>query len=225
MENRMPPELKFVLGAGAGGGLVSWAFTIMTGATFGLGPWLALPMCVILGTAAALIAVYVITPTDTSKTGRLIGYAVLCGFLWKPVLDAGRVLISQRIEAAQTAASVKKSVDELKTATPQTSTAAVGEKAHDVADQAAELLRSSDRLDNPRLEKQATERATAAVDAIALTSTADPEAAKLALTEIRKAAEDSNNGELAQFTATRIQRLDVQMLPATTTEPTTTTPP
>lgn len=217
----MPPELKFVLGAGAGGGLVSWAFTIMTGATFGLGMFPALLMCVILGTAAAVIAVYVITPTDTSKTGRLIGYALLCGFLWKPVLDAGRVLIAQRIEVAQTAAEVKKHVDELKTSPPATSTAAVGDKAHDVGDSAAELIRTSDRLDNPNLQKEASTQATEAVNVIAETSTANPVAAKLALEEIKKAADDSNNVNLANFAASRIEQ--IERAPVTTT--TAATPP
>jgi len=223
----MPHELKFVLGAGAGGGLVSWAFTIMTGATFGLDVWLALPMCIILGTAAALLAVYVITPTDTSKTGRLIGYAMLCGFLWKPVLDGGRAIITQRIEAEHHVDAVKQQVAELKGSAP-TAPGNVGEKAHDVGDSAAELIRSSDRLSNPILEKQASEHATEAVNAIAQTSTADPEAAKLALTEIKKAAEESNNDQLATLAASRIQRIDVEMVPVTTTiapAPTTTAPP
>jgi len=80
----MPKDVKLVLASGAGGGVVSWAFTIISGSTFGLSVWGALPLCIILGAAAALIAVYVVIPADVSKTGKLIAFALLCGFLWKP---------------------------------------------------------------------------------------------------------------------------------------------
>lgn len=204
----MPADVKFVLGSGAGGGLVSWAYTLMIGQTFGLGSWLALPMCVILGTAAAVVAVYVVTPTDTSKTGRLIGYALLCGFLWKPVLDAGRIVITERLEAAQSAASVGKQVTELRAAaTPE----AVAVNAKQTAEGASELLRSSDTLDNPGVEKRATEQASAAVDAIAETSTANPAAATLALEEIKDAAEKAGNDEVMKLAREKIRILRPQL--------------
>jgi len=197
----MPRDVKLVIGSGAGGGLVSWAFTLISGATFGLGAWPALPLCIILGAAAALVAVYVVTPADVTKTAKLIAFSLLCGFLWKPVLDAGRVVITQRVEADRTADAVKLQVSELKNATSPES---VGEKAHDAADGAAELLRTGARLDNPSVERQATIQATEAVNAIAETSTANPDAAKLALGEIRKAAQESDNAPLADLATRRI---------------------
>jgi len=201
----MPKDVKLVIASGAGGGLVSWAFTIMSGSTFGLDMWSALPLCVILGTAAALVAIYVITPADVTKTGKLIGFALLCGFLWKPVLDAGKSAINQRIDTARTSAQVATDVSALKSAsTPAT----VGEKAHDAASGAASLLRTSDRLDNANLDKQATTQATEAVNAIAETSTANPVAATLALGEIRKAAQESNNPDLADLASRRIMMIE-----------------
>lgn len=203
----MPADVKYVLFSGAGGGLVSWAFTLMTGATFGLGAWLALPLCVILGTAAALVAVYVITPTDTKKTGQLIGFAVLCGFLWKPVLDAGRIVIGERIEAARSVADVKQQVAELKRAeTPES----VGSNAHQAAAGAAELLRSSQTLDNPTVDKQATTGATNAVNAIAETSTANPLAATLALREIKEAADKADKPEVSRLAARKLETIGRQ---------------
>jgi hypothetical protein len=199
----MPNDVKLVLGAGAGGGLVSWAFTIMTGATLGLNVWTALPLCVILGTAAALVAIYVVTPTDTSKTGRLIGFALLCGFLWKPVLDAGRVLITQRVEAAQAATDVRSEVSELRAAAPP----AVAAQAQETAESAAELLRSSDQLGNVKVEKEATTRATEAVNVIAETATANPVAATAALDEIKRAAEQSSNFDVAKLAIQKISAI------------------
>ncbi len=201
----MPKDVKLVIGSGAGGGLVSWAFTLMTGATFGLDMWVALPLCVILGTAAALVAVYVVTPTDVSKTGRLIGFAVLCGFLWKPVLDAGRIVINQRIEAAQTSAELKVQLGQLKTAT--SAPASAGTNAQEVGSQASELLLTSDRLGNSRLEKQATEQATEAIGVIADSAKVDPAAAAFALEEIKKAAESSDNPELVGLAGAALRDL------------------
>lgn len=187
----MTKALNLVIGAGAGGGLVSWAFTIITGAGFGLNIWAALPLCIILGAAAALAAVYVITPTDVTQTGRLIGYALLCGFLWKPVLDAGRLIVSQHVEANEASEQLKSNVDQLKSSSA--APAEVGEKANQAATHAAKLLRTTDRLNNQKLEEQASTQATEAVKVIADKAAVNPAAATQALTQIKTAAEDSNN--------------------------------
>jgi len=205
----MERDVKIVIGAGAGGGLVSWAFTIMTGASFGLDKWSALPLCVVLGMGAALAGVYVITPTDVKQTGRLIGFAVLCGFLWKPVFDSGRAVITEKIQADQTSADLKSHVSELKRATtpPQIATS-----SHITADNASELLRTADRIDSPDLQKQAASQATDAVNAIAITSTADPLSATAALNQIRTAAEKADEQDVAHLAALKITHIQ-KMLP------------
>jgi hypothetical protein len=189
----MPNDVKQVLASGAGGGLVSWAFTLISGSTFGLSLWGALPLCIILGAAAALIAVYVIIPADVSKTGKLIAFALLCGFLWKPVLDAGRIVVAERLQASSTTAEVGHNVAALKTAPP----AAVASKAHETADAASALLRTGDRLGNDQINKEASSQATDAVNAIAQTSSADPATATVALQQIRNAAANSDHHEVA----------------------------
>ncbi|HEV2720393.1 MAG TPA: hypothetical protein VG323_10280 [Thermoanaerobaculia bacterium] len=201
----MPKDVKLVIGAGAGGGLVSWAFTLMTGATFGLNTWEALPLCLVLGMGSALAAVYVITPTDVSQTARLIGYAVLCGFLWKPVLDAGRIVITEKIHADQTSADLKARVSELNSATAQPQVAAPA-----AADNASELLRTAHKIDNPDLRDKAATQATDAVNAIAATSTADPATATAALSQIRIAAEKTNQPNVARLAATKIMIIQKQ---------------
>jgi hypothetical protein len=128
---------------------------------------------------------------------------MLCGFLWNPVLDAGRLIINQRIEVNQAAAQLKANVDQLKI-TPDAPTS-VGAKAGEAASQAAELLRTTDRLDNPKLEEQAATQAAEAVNVIAEKATANPAAATQALNEIMIAAEDSNNGDLAQVATQKME--------------------
>lgn len=197
----MPKDVKIVILSGVGGGLVSWAYAIMIGPTFGLSVWAALPLCLVLGPGAALAAVYVLTPTDISQTGKLIGYAVLCGFLWKPVLDAGRVVFTQRRDNAKTSAELKTQITQLKT---ETAAPQIASKAHIAADNAAELLRTADKIDNPNLQKEAAGQASDAINAIAATSTADPISATAALNQVRIAAEKSNAPDVANLATTKI---------------------
>lgn len=222
----MPKDVLFVIGAGAGGGVVSWAFTLMTGGTFGISSIAALPLCTILGIAAALVAVYVITPTDVTKTGKLIGFAVFCGFLWKPVLDAARVVLNEHIQVAQTTSEVKKQVSELRSASAPAATASaeIGAKAQDTATEVAELLRSSETLNNVKVDEAAKSQAAEAVSAIVQTSTANPVAATLALEEIRLAAEQTNKPEVAKLARESMRRVE-RVTPAPAEPMTTTQPP
>lgn len=207
---KIPSDVKVVLSSGAGGGLVSWAFSYMTNSSyitkvsFVLGKWEALPLCIILGAASALIAVYVVTPTDVSKIGHLIGFAVLCGFLWKPVLDAGRTLIDNRIKVAESSAKLDASISQAKKInTP----ADKGVIVHEVAAQASDLLRTSDRVPSGKLEKEATQQAKEAVEVISQSAPQNPVAAALALEEIRSAAEVTDRDALAELAGGKIQAI------------------
>lgn len=217
-------ELKVVLAAGATGGLGSWAYTVIVGTTFGIDNMLALPLCVILGAISALIAVYVITPTDTSKLPKLFGYAVLCGMMWKPVLDAAKIAISERLSYAQEQKVITKNVEDIATATAPVAPA----KIDAAASSATELLRTSDTLGNPKLEEHAKEQAESAVEAIADNAKKDPESAeraKVALETIAVAAEATDNQEVANKTRLRIRGIEMMLNPKKFTAGRVITPP
>jgi len=163
--------------------------------------WLAVPLCIILGTAAALVAVYVVTPTDVTKTGKLIGFAVLCGFLWKPVLDAGRVTLNRSLKTKSAPAQIKTKVDQLRTT--KAAPAAIGVDAHEAGSQVADFLSTSNRLDSSGLDVQAKD----AVKVIAETSKENPVAAALALVDIKNAAEGSSNNGVAKLAAEKIESI------------------
>ncbi|HEX6096956.1 MAG TPA: hypothetical protein VF432_11580 [Thermoanaerobaculia bacterium] len=200
----MSKDVRLVLLSGGGGGVVSWAYTMIGGAAFGLNEFLALPLSIILGAAAALVAVYIVIPADTTKTAKLTAFAVLCGFLWKPVLDAGRLVITQNLKASETKAEVKTNVAELKAASP----AAAPIKAQEAADSAAELVRIGDTLGNPAISENATKQATEAAQAIAQTPTLDPLAAKAALQQINHAAIETRNVQLQNVTQRHIDAIE-----------------
>ncbi len=202
----MPKDVTLVLSSGAGGGLVSWAFTLATtGSTFGLGRWEALPLCVILGAASALIAVYVVTPTDVARTGKLIAFSVLCGLLWKPVIDAGRAVVTEQLPAAAKGDKIKTDVKELR---QSNSPAVVATKAGELAQNTGELLRASDRIDNPTLKESASKAATEALTGIAATSTVNPVAASAAIEQIKIVAEDSNHEFVAKLAEEKLAAID-----------------
>jgi len=48
-----------------------------------------------LGTGAGFIGVYVIANSDTRSLLRCLGFALLCGFSWKPVYDGGEAIVKQ----------------------------------------------------------------------------------------------------------------------------------
>ena len=82
----------FVIAAGATGGVLSWIYAMTIGqppATSGiwtLFAWMA------FGMAAAYLGVYLIANTDTSVLSRCLAFALLCGFSWKPTLEAADAL-------------------------------------------------------------------------------------------------------------------------------------
>jgi hypothetical protein len=84
-----------VLCSGAAGGMLSLVHAFAVGREVTL-PWywaaLAFPA---LGAAAALIGVYVLTVSDTKAALRCIAFALLCGLVWKPVIEAGSALVTQ----------------------------------------------------------------------------------------------------------------------------------
>lgn len=211
----IPGDVKVVLISGGFGGIGSWAFTAMGGSTYGLGLWAALPLSIILGAMAALVAVYIIVPADVSKIPRLIAFAALTGFLWKPVLDAGRIVITDRIEVNRVQTDVKKQVEQLKTAEP----AAIPEKTHQAADAASALLRATDPLGNPAMNENAEEQAKEVVTTIAATSSADPESATIALRQISDAAIRAERPDVARFAAESIQRIQQTAPPLERTVP------
>jgi hypothetical protein len=200
---KIPSEFKFVLASGAFGGLVSWAYSAMAGTTFGLTKALALPCCLILGAFAALIAVYQITPTDVTQVGKLITYAALCGFMWKPVIDGGKLAITERIEVATGKRGTERALDNLSSAAP----AAAPSQIVAAKDSVTDLLESSNNLGSPELQQQATEQATDAVHQIADSAEKSPQVAAEAIQDIQTKANETNNPQLAAVAGAKLRQI------------------
>lgn len=202
----MSKDQKIVLAAGAFGGLASWAYSVMAGTPLYTDKWSALPLCVILGVAAAFVAVYMVTPTDLTQTGRLLGYALLCGIMWKPVIDGAAVILKQRtLVQDATSDTTAKATNLASAAAPQ-----IDAKRDETTDAVTKLLHASDQLANPDVKQAATQPASQAVDAIAATSSQNPVETKKALQKIADTAAQTNHPEVRTLALRRLQLIQIK---------------
>ena len=81
--------------AGAGGGVIFWAWSLLHGGLPGgdVAPfppqewlWISLVLTAIVGAGAALV-MQVVAATERTQKYRAIVFAVLCGFCWEPALS------------------------------------------------------------------------------------------------------------------------------------------
>jgi hypothetical protein len=94
-------DLVTVGGFGALGGLLGWAVMRWDGVPPRFGTWLDAPFSTVLGCAAALIFVFLVSNTDRKDHPRFISLALLAGLAWRPSLDAGLAIIEKRNELQQ----------------------------------------------------------------------------------------------------------------------------
>lgn len=160
-------QIGFILGFGALGGLLSIVYAATLGQPLPSSAWWTFPASAMLGMFAGFIGVFVIANTDTRDFLRCLGFALLCGFSWKPMYDAGSALVSQqtkvqaKIDAKEYTQKTAQAANELATAheppPPQTirqytSNAFAAIQAAKTADDPT--LRSEAITKSLRLEKQ-----------------------------------------------------------------------
>lgn len=201
----MSKDQKIVLAAGAFGGLASWAYSVMAGTPLYTDKWSALPLCVILGVAAAFIAVYMITPTDVTQAGRLLGYALLCGIMWKPVIDGATIIMKQKTTVQVATNNTASAATTLaNAAAPQIDT-----RRAETTDAVTKLLQVSDQLANPDAKQAAAQPATQAVNAIAATSSQNPVEARKSLQKIADTAAQTNHTEVRSLALKKLQLIQI----------------
>lgn len=89
----------FWLGAtGAAGGVVSWLYSMTVGTPLRSSVLIALGASVVFGATAAFFGAF-LANTAPEPASRALLFALLCGFAWHPVLDAGRAYAARLPEA------------------------------------------------------------------------------------------------------------------------------
>lgn len=191
-------EFGAVMGAGAFGGLLSWVWTITLGVELERLPRaLAVLACILLGAGAAVIGIYVIAKTDRRDLPHALGFAILCGFSWQLVYEAGlstlnrrdaRKQVEQRASSAATAETTLASAT-----TPEVKVQALDT----LADDAAALLGSSKEANSKEAEKKAVEVSVSALETIEKSAPATaPDITAIAVEQIADAAIDAGHPEV-----------------------------
>ncbi len=96
-------EVLLIIAGGAIGGLLSWVYSITLGLSTVLAGWQAVVASVTLGMGASFLGVYLIANTDTAPFYDALGFAVLCGFAWKPIYDGGAHLLTRQLNNKRSA--------------------------------------------------------------------------------------------------------------------------
>jgi len=112
-----------VAGAGAAGGAASVLFALVTDVPIGAA--IRTVAIVFLGTFAGLVGVYVLANSDRKDVVRCLVFAFLCGFSWKPLLEAGQVYVqtvTKQAGAVQQASKVDAETASLEKATSSDTT-------------------------------------------------------------------------------------------------------
>lgn len=199
-----PPDWKLVVmvvGSGALGGLLAWIYAISVGEPPEQTTYWIVPAWSLLGMGASFIGVYLIANTDTRYTLRCLAFAIVCGFSWQPIYEAGRALVDKHIQEEST--RQLKDITEKAGVALTTFESAEGEAKTvamtDLTDLAGEVLRRSHNVSDYDARTGAHDRSRQIVDAIALRSKDMPKEATAALNELTTTAIAANQDDVAEY--------------------------
>lgn len=83
---------------GAAGGLVSWLYSVTIGTPMRVAPPLAVAACVVFGVTATFFGVF-LANTAQQPLSRALLFGLICGFCWRPVLEAGEAYVKRLPQA------------------------------------------------------------------------------------------------------------------------------
>jgi hypothetical protein len=99
-------ELKLslaIFGFGAIGGIAAWFYghhdgSVLTFSQAGLGDLLSFFAYLLFGGMASMVFVIIMANTDRTDRVRLVALSLLAGFVWQPVLSAGRTFVNTQAQ-------------------------------------------------------------------------------------------------------------------------------
>ncbi len=202
----------WIVGFGAIGGILSCVYCAVVGSP--IDPWyLKVPASMLLGAGASFVGAYLLANPDLHETRGLIrglAFAMMCGFAWKPVYDAGSALVEQAVKnrndqpiLSQAQAS-EEQVAELAKAGPSELPARIAEtKATALA-----LIGDVQKAQDPETKRKVRRSAEKLIQSLANPAPADDpnvEEARLeALKEVGQKAADEKDMTLFQTTVRRM---------------------
>ncbi|MDH3254530.1 MAG: hypothetical protein OEM62_06020 [Acidobacteriota bacterium] len=143
----------WVVGFGGVGGLLSWVWSITVGEPISDSTTKAIAAALVLGMGAGFVGVYVLGNSDTKVLLRTLGFALLCGFSWKPVFEAGQALVTSRVEsqaAHEALATVQADLEAVDTASGKE----LAVKLAQLEASSQELLKTRQHVSDRRIRRQ-----------------------------------------------------------------------
>src|ERR1700680_2125218 len=167
-------DLLRIIIAGACGGFGSWLWAISgVGTKMALSPPLAIVVSVFLGALAAVVGVLVAN-TDQKDLVRATAFAVLCGFCWRPVIDAAQAFMTQR-ELTHHAADLMTQTQQLAATLSTTPSAQLPARIEQTSQLTAELLRTAAVVNDSQVKRRSEEIAATTVKQISTVGTRSPQ--------------------------------------------------
>jgi hypothetical protein len=194
-EAMIPETMKAVLLAGAMGGLVSWVYSETVGRSLGMQWYLGIPACLLLGSVAGVLGVYIIAKTDTRERVHLLAFAILCGILWRPIIDSARAYVQLKSLDENATSKAESAIQGLGSAPA----AASATKAEELGDAATHLVKTSALLADPKRDPHTEELVKRSAQALQRSGPAG----ERALMRLRAEAVESKNPRLIEATKGR----------------------
>lgn len=172
---------------GGVGGLTAWVWSITVGTPMKMGTTGAVAANVFLGMVAGFAGIYAIKLDSTRVLLHSLALALLCGFAWKPTLEAGRELVITRMQEGDVEQQIEltqQTIEALETASPEKAAIYIEE----LESRSLELMRSGDAVRNPALRAQANGIVVESVGALSDAASVAPEAGARALGSVGAAA-------------------------------------
>lgn len=195
------PVMQVIL-AGALGGLLSSIYGSYLGDKTHLATLARYAGSTALGMGAAFVGVFLLANSDITSLPalrRTLAFALVCGFAWRPVYEAGTAFVRQQVQVQR--------IEEL-----GKQTLAVNDRASqvpaEVANKTSELLLEVSKVDRPEVSDKASAQAERVVATLAAEAPKKPEAAR-ALAQIAKTATETGNAVVAASAVDGIQKAAV----------------
>src|SRR6266568_4455372 len=201
-------DIKWVLFAGALGGLAAWGYGLVLGDPAPGGVW-AVPAAIFLGAFAAGIGVFVLTNTDTSAFARTMFFAALCGFVWRPVLDAGKASLDQAIQQKQNkeAANLGDQVAELASNLTNTPPSQLPNKLEAINDAAVAAVDSLPEVNNVRVKREIESKVSAALRTVSQFAPQNPQVASKVIQSVGEAGAKNQSPKISNEAVTSLEKL------------------
>lgn len=191
---------------GGVGGLTAWVWSITVGTPLRLGSTGAVAANVFLGVVAGFVGIYAIKLDSTRLLMHSLALALLCGFAWKPMLEAGRELVTtlmQEQKVEEQTDDAQRTMEALRSATPETAPILIEE----LAAVSQELMRSGDSVRDSKLRAEVDQVVVDSLEALSEASEIAPEAGARALGSIGAAALREDRPAISKVAAGSLVRL------------------